>query len=103
MSDTCIYSIYTCNPSHSSNGVGTAGSWMTIFYTEVTDDMRVTSGGGNAEEGELIDVVEIPVQQGREFIMDESKNKPVAMMFTMQWFYENVYDEIRQRKKKTDG
>ena len=83
--------------------MGTAGSWMTIFYTEVTDDMRVTSGGGNAEEGELIDVVEIPVQQGREFIMDESKNKPVAMMFTMQWFYENVYDEIRRRKKKTDG
>ena len=82
--------------------MGTAGSWMTIFYTEVTDDMRVTSGGGNAEEGELIDVVEIPVQQGREFIMDESKNKPVAMMFTMQWFYENVYDEIRQRKKETD-
>lgn len=73
------------------NGVGTAGSWMTLYYTEVTDAMKVAGGGGNADEGEQIDVVELPVFMGKTFIMDESKNKPVAMMFAMQWFYENIY------------
>lgn len=75
------------------NGVGTAGSLMTMYYAEVTDTMKAASGGGNSEEGELIDVVEIPASEGKAFMLDESKNKPVAMVFGMQWFYENVYSQ----------
>lgn len=73
--------------------MGTAGSLMTMFYAEVTDAMKVATGGGNSEEGELIDVVEIPASEGKAFMLDESKNKPVAMVFGLQWFYENVYNQ----------
>ncbi|KAL5009160.1 hypothetical protein ScPMuIL_014741 [Solemya velum] len=70
-------------------GVGTSGSLQTFFYAEVTDEMKVGSGGGTAQEGELIEVVEVPVSEGRSFIMDETIVKPVGMMFAVFWFYEN--------------
>lgn len=70
-------------------GVGTSGSLQTFFYAEVTDEMKVGCGGGTAAEGELIEVVEVPVSEGKKFIMDETKIKPVGMMFAILWFYEN--------------
>ena len=79
----------------SSSGVGTNGSWQDMFYAEVTDDMKVGAGGGNAEEGELIEIVEIPVTKGREFIMDEKILKPVGVLFAILWFYENIYDKSK--------
>ncbi|XP_078000933.1 uridine diphosphate glucose pyrophosphatase NUDT14-like [Glandiceps talaboti] len=70
-------------------GVGTSGSRQTLFYTEVTDDMRVSEGGGLKEEGELIDVVDIPLKDSRQFLNDESKDKPGALLYAFMWFYEN--------------
>lgn len=72
------------------NGVGTSGAYQDMFYVAVTDEMKVSAGGGNTHEGELIDVVEIPVTEGRKFIMDETFNKPVGVMFAMLWFYQNI-------------
>lgn len=72
------------------NGVGTSGAYQDMFYVEVTDDMKVSSGGGNHTEGELIDVVEIPLSEGKTFMMDESKTKYVGVMFALLWFYENI-------------
>lgn len=73
------------------NGVGTSGAYQTMFYAAVTDDMKVTDGGGNLHEGEMIDVVEIPVSEGQKFMMDETLTKPVGVMFALQWFYQNVW------------
>ncbi|XP_041351539.1 uridine diphosphate glucose pyrophosphatase NUDT14-like isoform X2 [Gigantopelta aegis] len=75
------------------SGVGTAGALQTLFYVEVTDAMRVSSGGGVAEEGEMIDVVEIPVSEGRSLIMNESVVKPIHLMFALMWFYENKWKQ----------
>ena len=58
-----------------------------MFYAKVTDEMRVSSGGGSAAEGELIDVVEIPVSQCLEFAMNSSNKSPVGMKFAMFWFH----------------
>jgi UDP-sugar diphosphatase len=66
-----------------------------MFYVEVTDDMKVSAGGGNQHEGELIEIVEIPLSESRTFMMDESKTKHVAVMFALMWFYEN-----KQSKKQ---
>ena len=75
------------------SGVGTSGSLQTLFYAEVTDSMRVSSGGGVAEEGEMIEVVEIPVTEARSLIMDENVVKPIHLMFALMWFYENKWKQ----------
>jgi hypothetical protein len=38
--------------------------------------MRVSKGGGLVEEGEMIDVVDIPVSEAMKFVMDDNVNKP---------------------------
>ena len=55
--------------------------------------MRVSSGGGVAEEGEMIEVVEIPVTEARSLIMDENVVKPIHLMFALMWFYENKWKQ----------
>ena len=60
-----------------------------MYFAEVTDSMRVSKGGGLVEEGEMIDVVDIPVSEGMKFVMDDNVNKPVGMMFAVLWFFQN--------------
>ena len=48
--------------------------------------MRVGQGGGNPDEGELIEVVEIPVNEILAFVMDESIEKPVGLLFGVTWY-----------------
>lgn len=73
----------------SRNGVGTTAALQTMYFAEVTDSMRVSKGGGLVEEGEMIDVVDIPVSEAMEFVMDDNVNKPVGMMFAVLWFFQN--------------
>ena len=49
--------------------------------------MRVGKGGGNPEEGELIEVVEVPVSESVQFVMDKTKDRPVGMLFALMWFH----------------
>ena len=60
-----------------------------MYFAEVTDSMRVSKGGGLVEEGEMIDVVDIPVSEAMKFVMDDNVNKPVALMFAVLWFFQN--------------
>lgn len=48
--------------------------------------MRIGKGGGNPEEGELIEVVEVPVSESIPFVMDKTKDRPVGMLFALMWF-----------------
>ncbi|XP_041469628.1 uridine diphosphate glucose pyrophosphatase NUDT14-like isoform X3 [Lytechinus variegatus] len=68
-------------------GVGVKGTLQTLFYAEVTDQMKVSSGGGLVDEGEQIEVIEISGQDALETIMDETLTKPVGMMFAFTWFF----------------
>ncbi|XP_022330793.2 uridine diphosphate glucose pyrophosphatase NUDT14-like isoform X3 [Crassostrea virginica] len=70
-------------------GVGTTGSKQYLFYAEVTEEMRTGQGGGIVEEGEMIDVIEIPRSEVMTFVMDESINKPVGIMFAVLWYFQN--------------
>ena len=64
-----------------------------MYYCEVTDDMKVGPGGGCPEEGELIEVVEIPVSEGKALMWNESINRPLGFMFGIMWFYDNIYNK----------
>lgn len=56
--------------------------------------MRVGKGGGNPDEGELIEIIEIPVEESLKFVMDTKNDKPVGMLFALMWFF-NVKHQTR--------
>ena len=67
--------------------VGFAGSKQTLYFAEVDQSMKVHEGGGI--ELEEIDVVELPIEEAKTFMYDESKVKTPGLMFAFMWFFEN--------------
>ena len=65
--------------------VGFAGSKQHLYFAKVNESMRVSSGGG-VEGEEMIEVVEIPLNEAREFIFDESIPKTPGLLFAFNWF-----------------
>ena len=53
---------------------------------EVTDQQKVSDGGGNPEEGELIEVVDIPVSEAHKYALDENINRPATFSLALLWF-----------------
>lgn len=49
--------------------------------------MIVSAGGGNVEEGEIIEVVYIPVEKALDFMMQDCINKPGGVLTALMWFY----------------
>ncbi|KAK3772179.1 hypothetical protein RRG08_035220 [Elysia crispata] len=74
-------------------GVGTTGSVVHLFYAEVSDAMKTGPGGGLASEGELIDVVEMSVEEGKAFMFDESCNRVHLVIFALYWFFGTIWKE----------
>ena len=68
-------------------GVGSTGSVQTFFFAEVTDEMRVSEGGGNLHEGERIEVFYLPLEKSKEFLFDSTKQKPAGLMFAFMWYF----------------
>ncbi|XP_028132041.1 uridine diphosphate glucose pyrophosphatase NUDT14 [Diabrotica virgifera virgifera] len=69
------------------SGVGTSASLQTAFYCEVTDDMKVSSGGG--VDDEIIDVVEMTVEEMKKYVTQNYIKSPPSFMFCMYWFLYN--------------
>ena len=67
--------------------MGISGSHQTLFYVEVGDEQRVTSGGGLEEEGEMITVLHTPRAQAKSLITDCITPLPVELKFAVQWFF----------------
>lgn len=67
--------------------VGFAGSVQTLYAARVNESMRVSRGGG--VDMESIEVVEIPISEAKEFVLDETKAKTPGLMFGFGWFLEN--------------
>lgn len=70
--------------------LSTGGSVMTFFYTEVTDQMKISEGGGLANEGEDIVVVEYTIPQIRDIVTKpEVLNGSSTFLFGLMWFLTN--------------
>jgi len=67
--------------------VGFAGSVQTLYAARINESMRVNGGGGVGVES--IEVVEIPISEAKEFVLDETKAKTPGLMFGFGWFLEN--------------
>uniref|UniRef100_A0A8C7KEC2 Uridine diphosphate glucose pyrophosphatase NUDT14 n=1 Tax=Oncorhynchus kisutch TaxID=8019 RepID=A0A8C7KEC2_ONCKI len=73
-----------------SSGVGVTGAKQTMFYAEVSDENRVGEGGGVPQEGELIEVVKVPLHEAMTFAYDESIPKTMGVIFSFIWFHNNM-------------
>ncbi|XP_041069716.1 uridine diphosphate glucose pyrophosphatase NUDT14 isoform X2 [Carcharodon carcharias] len=80
------------------SGVGVTGSKHTMFYVEVSDDLHVGSGGGEAKEGELIEVVQVPVKDWQTFVFDELIPKTAGVNFAFMWFHNNIIPQLQAAK-----
>lgn len=69
--------------------VGFAGSKQILYYAEVSEDMKVSEGGGVDHED--IEVVYLPVAEAKRLIYDESIAKTPGLMFAFMWWLERNY------------
>ena len=69
--------------------VSVSGKTFTLFYAEVTEDMRKATGGDNLMEGEKIQLYYLPVKEVRNFVFDESIPKPSALVAALMWYLWN--------------
>ena len=72
-------------------GVGASGGTQTIYYVEVTSEEKVEEGGGVEEEGEMITVVEMGVEEVKKYLSQEIVNSPIGLLFGVQWYLSNRY------------
>jgi len=67
--------------------VGLSGSQQTLFYAPVTDSMKVSQGGGNAHEGEFIEVVEMKVDEClQDLLHNNAIERSIGLLFALLWF-----------------
>jgi UDP-sugar diphosphatase len=66
-------------------GVGATGSLQVLFYCEVTDDDKVSGGGG--VEDEIIEVVELSIEEAKKMMEQGSTHpSPPSFLFALLWF-----------------
>jgi len=73
--------------------VGKSGGTLFMHYARVNDKMKTGLGGGLAEEGEMIEVVEVPVSEVKEMIKEPSLNSPTFTLYGIYWFLMNKYNK----------
>lgn len=77
---------------------GLSGTLMSLFFTEVTDDQKSSSGGGI--EDEAIEVLELDIEEVKKtiFCRDEDApfSRPPAMLFGACWF---LYEYLPKQEK----
>ncbi|XP_014447725.1 uridine diphosphate glucose pyrophosphatase isoform X1 [Tupaia chinensis] len=91
--EECGYRLVPSDLRHVStyrSGVGLTGSMQTMFYAEVTDAQRSGPGGGLAEEGELIEVVHLPLGAAQAFADNPDVPKTLGVIFGISWFLNQV-------------
>ncbi len=77
-------------------GMGHTGSIQTFFYCEVTDDMKVTGGGGIEEDGESIEVVHIPMDDCVELALKKNTiPRSAGLCFAITWFQLNKRPHLK--------
>lgn len=75
------------------SGVGTNGSLQTMYYCEVTDDDKISTGGGVGDE--IIDVVELTLDETRAMVTQGANNNcPPSCLLGICWFFANKAIQI---------
>lgn len=67
------------------SGVGIMGRLQTLFYCEVTDDMKTPSLG----DSEVIEVLEMTIPEVQNYINKDNILSPSNFLFAVHWFLQN--------------
>lgn len=98
--EECGYEVPAANLKRVTSyrtGVSVTGTKHTLFYGEVTDEMKIGDGGGRAKEGELIEVVEVPLQDSMSFAFDETCPKTIGITFGFMWFQNTIAPKLLEK------
>ncbi len=68
--------------------VGFAGSKQMLYYVEVDESMKSSDGGG--VDGELIEVIDLPVAEAKALIYNENIAKTPGLMFAFVWWFDKI-------------
>ncbi len=68
--------------------VGFAGSKQMLYYVEVDEGMKVSAGGG--VDGEMIEVIHLPISKAKALIYDETIAKTPGLMFAFMWWFDKI-------------
>lgn len=65
-----------------------------MYYCEVTDDDKATTGGG--VDDEIIDVIELSLDEARAMVTQgATNNAPPSCLLGILWFLNNRSDHIK--------
>lgn len=67
--------------------VGITGAYQKLYYSEISETMKVSEGGGLHDEE--IEVIFLPLKEAKEFMFDEKKKKAPGLILALYWFFEN--------------
>lgn len=77
-------------------GVGVQGALQTLYFCEVTDDMKTDQGGG--VDDEIIDIVERTIPEIEDMMSSHGPiNSPPSCLFALMWFLRYKADEYRKK------
>ena len=76
-------------PMFEQHAVGFSGNCSTLFFAEVTDEMKVGKGGGNPHEGEFIELFYLPLDEAKQFIFNNKYPKPASLIAAFGWYFMN--------------
>lgn len=51
--------------------------------------MKVSEGGGNRDEGEYIEIIEMGLPEAKSLIFNESLPRPLSLIFSLMWFFDH--------------
>ncbi|PAF49963.1 NUDIX hydrolase [Helicobacter sp. 12S02232-10] len=66
---------------------GMSGSKQTIFFATITEQNKVSQGGGIDDE--CIDVLFLPSQKAKDFIDDNDVAKTSGLSYAIRWYMDN--------------
>ncbi|KAM3958864.1 uridine diphosphate glucose pyrophosphatase NUDT14 [Aphomia sociella] len=77
------------------SGVGVQGALQTLYYCEVTDDMKTEQGGG--VDDEIIEVIEKTIPEIEDMVNSSGPLcSPPSCLFALMWFLRNKADKYRK-------
>uniref|UniRef100_A0AC35FB58 Nudix hydrolase domain-containing protein n=1 Tax=Panagrolaimus sp. PS1159 TaxID=55785 RepID=A0AC35FB58_9BILA len=73
------------------SSISVSGSQQNLYYAEIDDSMKISEGGGNSNEGEIIEKIYMTIEEARAYIEKESVDSPPACLYGIKWFIDK-YD-----------
>jgi len=86
--EECGYDVDANSITHLTTyaaGVGIQGAFQSLFYTEVSESMKIQESGGLEDHGERIEVLALPLDNVDAFVTDSEVAKTSGAMFGLYW------------------